>query len=480
MARGAQEFGSMDEFLKHKTKGGGGKFLSGWKKKPGYFNAWMHVARLPMALWRHPFPIYKITKNKTSGEEEKHVYSQEFTCHENEDVLTHPWRDKVTKELEYPPQRCGMHKFADYLWMEIIAWLDTHTWDDSAKAWAEKKKGKGKGIDPCAKLFNFVSEVSDEESTLIHVGGYCGYLGQKPENLPSDVKKAMARAKIAGSEVWKENCNAKCKYILCVVDDDDPGKGVQIATETQALGDRIKEVIQKVFKSEDINIQKHPYLIKWEYDDAKEFSKKYDATQIMKVKPSPRVLKLIRGDAPDLTELKTPFKQQGMRAIFEEHCLLKNVPWDDIFPTEEQEEEWAKEDAAEEVEEPEAPSDEEEEVADDDEEDDEEEDEDDDEMVACDECKKPMKVTAKKCPHCDHEYEVEEEEEEEKPEPEPTKVLKTRAERAKEAEQAKAKVEKSSKKPVKEEKPKAKKKEEPAEESEDADDDDDDGDQLPF
>jgi hypothetical protein len=535
MARGAQEFDSLDGWLGHKPRSGGGNFVKGWKKKPGYFNSWMHVKRLPLAIFRHSFPTPTLVKDKeNNGEQVKHIFTKKFTCHETQEVLSHPWRDKTTGEREKPPERCGKCKFADFLWMNILSWLETHKWEAPADEpkmgkWVEKKKGKGEGIDPCATLFDFVSEAKDEENVKMTVGGYCGFFSQK--ELPADLKKAMARAKIRGDEAWKENTNPKCEYAMTVVDNDEISKGLQIAVETQALGEKVKEVITKTFKSTEQNIQKQPYCIRWDYDEKKSFSEKYDATAMLKMKPSARVLKLIRGEAPDLTELKTPFNQIAMRAIYEKACLLPEgvVDWDAIFPDEEQIEKWKSEDElmaeadeaaaksdAEDEDEDEASDsddDEDEEEEDEEEEDDDAEEEEkapksktnakaaskttskkkdaeeddsdgDEQMVKCDECGKPMKLSASKCPHCGHEYDVTpDDDEEEKPEPK----VPTRAELAaqkKKAESAKASAESAKKKTASAKTAKSKKKDEEEDEDADEDDpedeDDNQGDDVPF
>lgn len=479
MGRGATEFDSLEGWLGHKARGGsGGKFLSKWKTaggvpdvplSTGHCDTWMHTARLPMAIWRHGFPMFVVVEDKDTKDKVKHVYSKKFVCHEDESVLEHPWRDKETGEREKPPKRCGLCKFDEWCWQECQAWVDTHEWDETTKAWKEKKKGKSRGMDPCTLLFDFESEADDDENTKLYIGGICNFFGQK--DLDDDIVMAMKKAKIRGDLSWQQNAKVRCEYVLCVVDNDNINAGVQIAVEAQALGEKIKEVIQKVFKSDDINIQKTPYCIQWIYKKAEQFSKKYDATQIMKIKPSERVLKLVRGEAPNLDQLKEPFNQTSMRATLEKHCLEKSIPWDEFFPTKEQESKWKKEDAADDAadekdEEDEKPkkgkkapppeeSDTEVEDSDDDDDDEDEDeggksdadetaaDDEDDEMVACDnpKCKKPHPLSAAKCPHCGHAYEVEEEPKTE-PEPEAPKVRSR-------SEVAKAKAEASAKKKVK-------------------------------
>lgn len=464
MARGSTEAESLESWLTHKPRGGGSsKFLKGWKED-GHCDTWMHTARLPLAVWRHPFPMYVMVKDKQTNEEVKHVFGKKFTCHENESVLEHPWRDKNTGLREKPPERCGLCKFGEWLWQQCVAWLETHNWDKDAKVWT--KNGKSRGLDPCTLLFDFVSDAKDTENNQLHAGGISNFFGQK--DAPDELIAAMKKAKIRGDEAWKENCNVKCEYALCVVNNDDIDAGVVVATETQALGEAIKEEIQRVWKSQKQNIQKAPYCIQWEYFPKEQFSKKYKATALMTIAPNPRVLKLIRGEAPDLTELKKPFNQLAMRATLETHCLVKDIPWDDFFPDEKQIAKWNEEDAEEESAKKEVDDDAD--AGDAAGESDDDADAGDDaatveEEVACDnpKCKKPMKLSASECPHCGHKYEVEA-----AAEPEPVKPkLKTRADVAKEkADAVKAKT--------------GGKATAPKTKAEEADDDDDQSAEIPF
>jgi hypothetical protein len=444
--RGVTKHSSMNDWLKSPAPGrggSGGKFLSGWKMKPGHVDTWQHAKCLPMTVWRHPMPMFVPVKKE--GVEVVHVWTKKFTCHETEDVLKELFfrtdREDPGSERKTPPKRCGECKYVEWLWQQCWLWLQTHKWiaeidEDTGKAknagkWVELKKGKGKGIDPCARLYRFTSEADDKENLTIHVGGFCGLFGRKDP--PDDLESAMRAAKISPKDAWKESGMVKAASVMCVVNNDDPASGVQISEETKELGEKVKEEIIRVYKSQEVDIQKHPYCIRWEYDSKAQMGKMYTATAMMKIQPTPRILKLIRGEAPDLSQIETPFNQASMRTVHERYCLLKNaegesvVPWDEFFPSKEQEAKWAEEDDAEfeEEDEAEAEEDEGEEEGEEDEseaphppvtKEDDEEDEDDDEMVLCDvaACRKPMKASATKCPHCGHQYEVEPE-----PDPEP-------------------------------------------------------------
>lgn len=450
MARGVTKHATMRDWLRSKspgTGGGGGKNLKGWKDVKtgkGEIDVFIHTKTLPMTVWRHPFPTLITIEDKKTKKKVVHVWSRNYTCHETESVLDHPWlsdRDDPESDREKPFERCGQCKFGDWLRKQAWAWLATHRWDDAKEAWIETKKGKGRGIDPCAVLFDFESEADSDENTTIHVGGFCKLFGKK--ELPDDLAKAMKHHGISPKDAWKESCIVKPMSVMCVVDNDHPENGCVISEETKELGEKVKEEITKAWDSLEIDIQKKPYCIRWNYDRSQTMGKQYKATAMHKIKPDGRILAAIRGDAPDLSRIETPFDQLTMRSMLERHCKLEKglVPWDEIFPSKEQVKKWQAEDEAadklasdadeEEDEGEEGESDEasNESGEPEDSEDDAEieTDEDGEEIVACDneDCKKPVKISAKSCPHCGMKFDVEEEPE---PEPEPQKPMRSRAE----------------------------------------------------
>ncbi len=504
--------------------------LSGWKdtkKGKGQVDTWLHTKCLPLTVWRHPFPMIIVVEDKKTRTKVAHVWSRNQTCHETEDVLGKMyWRETKgdpTSARTAPPERCGMCKFAEWCWQQCWLWLSLHRWaaektedgeETAAGKWvlnkagkAAKEAGKPLGLDPCSVLFKFTSEADSSENTTLHVGGFCGLFGRKDEDMPADLSKAMLAHKIRASEAWKENCMVKARSVMCVVDNDAPEKGVQISEETKDIGEKVKEEITKVWEGSEIDIQKRPYCIRWNYDRSKGMSKQYWASAMMKIKPDPRILKAIRGEAPDLSNIKEPFNQQSMRAIFERHCKVEGVPWDDLFPSREQEKKWSAEDEAEakkarrpvaDDDEDEAPeeddAEEEDEDSEDEEEDSDDEDEDDEdvetddegeELVKCDSCGKPHKISAAKCPHCGHKYDVEEEPEDEEEEDKPR--VRTRAEaKAAAKKKASAKVPPNKASAKKSAKSKRDEEEEDDSDSDDEDDDEDDedddnqGDEIPF
>lgn len=501
--RGVTKHSSLKGWLGSKAPGSGGSqssYLTGWKKKPGYVDTFMHSKTLPMSVWRHGIPIFVIVKDKDTKEEIIHVWNRKHTCHETEEILeAQYWRTTKgdpSSPRKHPPERCGLCKFNEWAWQECWAWLETHDWDEEAGAWKEKKKTKSRGTDPCAVVFRLISEADDKENTTIHLGGMCGLFGRR--ELPDDLVKAMRKAKVSPKEAWKENWSVKPSSVMCVVDNDNPGEGVRISEESKELGEKVKEEITRVYEGAEVDIQRSPYCIRWKYHEGAQLGKMYTATAMMKIKPSPRILKLLRGEAPDLSHITDPFDQLDLRSYLEKNCKLKDVPWDDFFPDEDQVKAWKKEDdaaaAEEEGEEPEAEEDEETSEDEDDDSDDDddaekddkdtdsddEEDEDDD-MVACDDCSKPMKADATKCPHCGKKYDVEKEETEEEEEPEPPKKLKTRSELAAEkAAAAKKKSSSNGEKSTTSKKASAGKEKPAREPGDDTEEDDNQDDEIPF
>lgn len=414
--------------------------MSGWKggaAGKGEIDTWLHTKCLPLTVWRHPFPMIVVIEDKQTKAKVAHVWSRNHTCHETESVLeTMYWRETKgdpSSPRKSPPERCGLCKSAEYMWQACWRWLATHRWakdkeNPKAGKWVLNAHGKelkaaGQsgpatfGLDPCAVLFKFVSEAEEYENTTIHVGGFCGIFGR--DDLPEDLLKAMAQARISPKEAWKETGMVKPRSVMCVVDNDKPERGVQVSEETKDLGEKVKEKITEVLDGSQINIMKRPYCIKWKYDRSKPMGKQYAVTAMLKIKPTPRILEVIRGDAPDLSDIVTPFNQQQMLAIVEKHSRIEGIPWATLFPTKEQEKQWAKEDAT--------AAKRAAEIADEYERDDTDDDTDDDggeeEVVGCDACNKPHPISANKCPHCGHVYDVEDEpddedeEEEEKPAP---------------------------------------------------------------
>lgn len=427
MARGVTRFKSLRGFAGHRG-GTRGKFLSKWKEK-GSIEVWFHTKELPIAIWRHGIPQIVTIKDRDNKKiEVAHVWTKNLVCHEEEAVLDSQYfRDRDTGVRNNPPERCGICKLIEWCYQQAVLFEET------------RDQKKPKGLSFTTPIFRFEGD-DPKETTTLHIGGITNLFGK---DLTDAQKEDLREAKISLKHAWKENAWAKCNYAMLVVDNAHPETGCQIAVEAGLLGDRVKKVIEAELEDNETDIQRSPYAIKWKYlENESEFNKKYDAVPLRKLKPSKRILEIIRGEAPELPDdLTTPFNQQAVRSSLERHCLLPKgtVPWDVLFPSEDQSKAWEVEDEeaekaaaiadAEEVSEEEGddePSDADEDAATSDDEDEDEE----EEEFACDneKCGKPVKASDTVCPHCGFKFEVDgEEEAAAEPEPAP-KPMRSRSE----------------------------------------------------
>lgn len=448
MARGAvTRFGSTKAFTGHRS-GGGGAYLKKWKDK-GKIDIWIHIKEMPLAMWRHQIPNIVPTEDRQTRKKTVHVWSRNVVCFENERTLDGQYfRDKDTGERKHPPKRCGLCKLVEWCYQQCVT-FEEHR-EDNEKLIAAGKTKKVKGIEFTTPLFVFEGDVDDERRVL-HIGGICNLF--RPEKLNDEQKAAMAEAKISPKNAWQENTYAKCQYALCVVNNDRPEDGVQIAVETSGLGDKVKKVLNDVLEEEQRAYEDEPYCIRLKYDEhEKDMNKMYSAIPMRKIKPTPRILKLIRGDAPsdELDKLTETFNQQSVRAMLERYCVeeFKSVvPWDDLFPTKEQEKKWEEEDEASAKENARDDDSGPRSVARDDD-DDEDEEDDEEEQFECDneDCDAVVKASDKKCPKCGMKFDTgddddddENDAKEPEPEPEPEKPkMRTRSEAKREEKEKKA------------------------------------------
>jgi hypothetical protein len=179
-------------------------------------------------------------------------------------------------------------------------------------------------------LFSFRGDIEKEDCDIC-AGGFAGLLQDK--NLSDDEKREVKKAGIFDG--WKQNGAAKNKYLFSVVDNANPAAGVQKAIEAGLLGDKVKETIAKARKAlgaDEGNPFLNPFCIEWEYfKDEPVPMKKYDACRLEKVALTPEISALISGDPPDIAKTIEPYDRALHRAFLEEHCLVKNIPWDFVF-----------------------------------------------------------------------------------------------------------------------------------------------------
>jgi hypothetical protein len=303
---------SIDSFLNHKTSDRSGGFLSKWRKKDqtSKIDTWLHRKRVPVALWQHNLPRLFVKADKDTGENVTLVWGGQYNCWEDEKVLKKQFHRKDDGMREVPPLRCPVCRLVEHV-RDMV--------DNNEIDWTKV-------------VFRFQG---DKDIKVIHAGGIYGGFNAEKDDMTAEDRKKLSNAGISLKDSWQENAYAKCNYVFCVVDQANPSSGVQIATETSLLGDKVKEVMNDAIESlgvEEGNPFHNPYCIQWEHRPSEqEFQKKYKARRMEKYPLTPEIDALISAEPPDLTQVLKPFNVKTMRAFLERHCTIPDMPWDDIF-----------------------------------------------------------------------------------------------------------------------------------------------------
>lgn len=377
------EFNTVDDFLNHKgSEGGSGKRLKSWAKYPGYMNFWLHTKQMPCSVWFHRIPELVVRQDKDDRTiVKKNVWGRQHACWEDESILKKQRFRTPEGRREYPPTKCGICRLIEAI-RELV--LDGAIQDTDV-------------------LFEFTGSDDPTENKILHAGGFANMWKREASD---EEKERLKKHGIYMSKAWDENGQAKLSYVFAGGNHDAPDDGLQIAVQTQLLGDKVKATIRKEIASkdgDDGNPFLKPYCIRFVYDaSAKKFDDKYDAMRIDRLKLTPEIEKIIRGERPDISRFTRKFNQKDMRAMLEKHAtpLAKRVlPWDSIFDVPGYNEDPAEQEKSESKPTSQAPEKSEskpssapaEEMAD-----------------PCDDCNAPMKVGQTKCTKCGAKYEDDE------------------------------------------------------------------------
>lgn len=304
----------LDQFLEHSAGSrGAGKFLKGWRKEnDGKITTWLHPAAGFVARWSHGIQHVVTRKDRDTDEMVQEVWGGSFVCWEKEFVLKKQMFREDNGEREYPPTICPMCKLVDFIYMAI-------------------KRGDLSWTEP---LFRFVGD-ADDGAVVIHAGGFCNlFRDSKKRPFTPKQKKELREAGVALTEAFKENSVARCQYVFCVVDNSHPENGTQITTEAEALGNAMKKAIADRIQGlgrEEGNPLVTPVAFLWEYDEDKDFDKKYRVVPMPKIELTSDVQVLMDEDPPDITNYIAPGNVAELRGQLERYCLIDGIPWDDIF-----------------------------------------------------------------------------------------------------------------------------------------------------
>lgn len=318
---------TVEAFLGHKT-GGGSKtnYLDKWKdRKPPVVDTFMHCHCPMVAIWSHSWP--RIVEKEFNGQKTLEVWSGRYNSWEPEDVLkAQRFRDRDTGERKVPPTICPMSLFLEAVWQAIQA----------------------DQINITTKLFEFVGD-DPKKAKVLHAGGLVGMFNDKT---PDADKALMTKAGISMKTAWQENMLAKCSYIVQVVDVDEVEKGIQVATLSTLLGEKIKSLIGDRMTAagpEKGHPFKNPYCIRWQHLPLEaQFDKKYKALWMEQIEATEEILDLIQNSQPaDISRQLEAGNITELRQSFETHYVGPEglFDWDEIFAAAEEDEKAAEEEA---------------------------------------------------------------------------------------------------------------------------------------
>jgi|HubBroStandDraft_4_1064222.scaffolds.fasta_scaffold53103_3 hypothetical protein len=313
------------EFLGHSARGSKRNFLKSWKDKhPFSITTWLHTRAPIISVYRHRF--VRVVRRNVEGKPTVEIWSDNLVCWESEELLQKQnYYDRDTGEREEPPVICGHCRLTDWLRNEIRA---------ERLDWREP-------------VFRFVCD-DPSKTVVLHAGGMChgskrdgsGMFGDK--KLTAERKKMMIEiprdrgGPVYQKNAFKEDSSAKLEYVMAIVDNDEPGKGCQIAIEGSLLGQKVQDVITTAMKSlggDEGDPSLHPYAIQWEHDpsDGIEFGKKYNALRMERIRLTAAIKKLIVDDPPpDLQAVCEKFDPNTHKANLERQALIK-MPFDEFF-----------------------------------------------------------------------------------------------------------------------------------------------------
>lgn len=305
----------LDSFLDHSTGSkGSGVFLRKWtQEEPNKITIWLHTRATFIPRWSHNIPRVVTRTDRDTQEVKQEVWFGSFVCWEKEFVLKKQFYRDADGEREYPPEICPMCKLVEFVHLAI-------------------KRGDLLWTDP------FLQFVGDDPSKtkILHAGGLANHF-REPRKTPftKEQKTELREAGIQIGEAWRENAYSRCQYVFSVVDNAHPENGCQATTEAEALGNAMKAKIKDQMEAlgrDAGNPLKNPVAFLWEYDETKNFDKRYRVVAMPLIPLTDDIKELIvDNDPPDLTEYMTPGNVQALRAQLEAACLIDGVPWDDIF-----------------------------------------------------------------------------------------------------------------------------------------------------
>lgn len=315
---------ALDAFLGHRTRSEGIKRFGRWKKRERPIARIVLMKTAPIVPnWVCPVP--EVREREKDGRTVREVWTIDQKSFEPESVLLDQYFRDSDGTRKNPPTICPISILAETV-RTMVATGD---------------------LDITQPVFRWEGDDPSKAREIVAGALYGGFKKPSPQ-----VEAKMKAAGIKASKVWADSFMAKCKYVFVLVDYDNPDDGVQVATETSLLGEKMKRCIHDRREREghdEGNPLKNPVVFQWKFNaNSRDIQDTYHVIDKPNLEIPDEILEMIEQPAPSLGQTLALPNLTKLRNNLESHCLVDDIPWDDIFAAAESL--YAKEDAEDEEE----------------------------------------------------------------------------------------------------------------------------------
>lgn len=276
--------------------------LKKWTEK-GFLEAWLWCGDAPAVLWKHRWHKLEPRRDRVTNQTTMEVWSDDVVCLESDaegedSVLEQRFFRHEDGSRKKPPLYCPMCRLDEAIFQAVRA-------------------GR---LDPAEVIFHFPGQKKKyngrefDTTVTIHAAGAYGGFRKIVEGFrdadgktgtQSVLYKALNDKGIYTGEAWKEDIRVSLNYVMQLVDQSEPDKGLRHSCERAGVGNKLKHLIRQTRKSLGVEAGDpflHPYCVRFEHHkDAKDPKDTYDAIRMEKIPLTEDVSRAIRGPGLDVS-----------------------------------------------------------------------------------------------------------------------------------------------------------------------------------
>jgi hypothetical protein len=266
------------DFLKEKPGGGRFNRLRNWREA-GEVVVWIHTNTQIHKRLFHMIPFVGEKEDEQTGSKRTQIMYLPFVCHETV-------QDYMNRE---PAKRCPLCRFIEHLRTNGNIPDHETVWDSSI---GDRKRDR-----ICTKA-DFTGDTE-------------------------------------GGGDWRLSFKPALQYVLAVIDNDNPGEGIRIATEKFSLGESIKKAVQQEIDRKGPELgdpDQNPYAFKWVFNsNARQPADYYTAYPFDRAQLTEEIQELLDKPEENLDAWISPGDTKKLREAMEAHVTVDDVDFDILF-----------------------------------------------------------------------------------------------------------------------------------------------------